>query len=140
MNFNRLYPSRLQRPGFDRYFVAVPGVAARDAHDWQPPVDVLETDDNYRVEVELPAVEAKDVQIRVEDGLLTVSGERGRPDAASERTHRTERRFGKFARRFRLPDDADSEAIRATAAHGVLTITVDKAAKARPRAIEIESH
>ena len=54
--------------------------------------------------------------------------------------NRTERRFGKFARRFRLPEDADSEAIRATAAHGVLTITVDKAAKARPRAIEIESH
>ena len=140
MNFNRLYPSRLHQPGSDRSFVAGPGVAARDAHNWQPPVDVIETDDQCRVEVELPGVEAKDVRIRVEEGLLTVSGERGRPDGASERTHRAERRFGKFARRFRLPADADSEAIRAAATHGVLTITVDKAAKARPRAIEVESH
>lgn len=86
-----------------------PGVAARDAHDWQPPVDVIETDDQCRVEVELPGVEAKDVRIRVEDGLLTVSGERGRPDGASERTLRAERRFGKFARRFRLPADATAK-------------------------------
>ena len=138
MNLNRLHP-RLRAPGLDRYFIAVPRSATGDAHAWQPPVDVLETDDHYRVDVELPAIDTKDVQIRVEDGLLTVSGERPQPDVASGRTHRTERRFGKFARRFLLPEDADSEAIRAVTAHGVLTITVDKTAKARPRAIEIES-
>ena len=125
--------------GFDRYFVAVPGIAPPDVHHWQPPVDVMEADDHYRIDVELPAVEAKDVRVQVEDGLLTVSGEREQASVASGRTRHAERRFGKFQRRFRLPEDADTDAIRAIAAHGVLAITVDKTAKSQPRAIEIES-
>ena len=139
MNFNRLHPLHAYRPAFDRYFLSGPGVAPKNVHDWQPLADVRETEDAYRMDVELPAVDPKDVRIRFDDGVLTIAGERRPGNGESDRMHRTERAFGKFARRFRLPEDADAGTIRATARHGVLTITVVKSAKARARKIEVEA-
>lgn len=118
---------------FDRMF----GVAA---NDWQPLVDIREGEDAYSVELELPAVEPGDVRIELKDGLLHVSGERAaEANGANERVRRRERRYGKFARSFRLPEDADAEAITATAKNGVVYIAIGKSAIAQARAIEVQA-
>ena len=127
---------------FDNLFRAslvLPGIRER-ASKWVPAIDVRESSDAYRVDVELPAVAPEDVDVSCKDGLLTISGERkyqGTND--DERVHRTERLFGRFARSFRLPDDADEDSIEATAAQGVITISVAKRDNARARSIEVKT-
>ena len=114
--------------------------AAPNALNWQPAADIRETKDGYRVELELPAVERKDVRIELQERTLRVSGERRFADEQEHgRLQRKERRYGKFARSFRLPADADPSAVRATAKDGVVTIDVAKSATAQPRAIEVEA-
>ena len=118
---------------------ALPGIRERTSN-WLPAIDVRESDDAYRVDVELPAVAPEDVEVSCKDGLLTVSGERKyEREKNNERVHRSERLYGRFARSFRLPNDADQDAIEATAAHGVVTISVAKRENARARSIEIKT-
>ncbi len=139
MNIMRWTPFRELDQVFDRYALPVPGRFAPNGHDWQPLVDIRETQDAYRVELELPSVDPKDVSIALKDGVLNVSGERRwAEDDTAGRVRRSERAYGKFVRSFRLPDDADADAIRAAAKDGVVTITVAKSAKAQARAIEVE--
>ncbi len=127
---------------FDNLFRAgsvVPGIRERTAN-WLPAIDVRESNDAYRVDVELPAVAPEDVEVSCKDGLLTISGERRQErENGDERVHRSERRFGRFARSFRLPDDADRDSIEATAAQGVVTISVAKRENARARSIEVKT-
>ena len=107
---------------------------------WLPAVDVRERDDAYQVEVELPAMSPEDVSITFREGVLTITGERKSADAVQNETvHRTERRFGKFTRSFRLPQDADEDAIEAKADRGVITVTVAKREQAKPRQIEVQA-
>ena len=127
---------------FDNLFRAgsvVPGIRER-ACNWLPAIDVRESNDAYRVDVELPAVAPEDVEVSCKDGLLTISGERKQEhENGDERVHRSERLFGRFARSFRLPDDADQDSIEATAAQGVVTISVAKLENARARSIEVKT-
>ena len=127
---------------FDNLFRAgsvLPGVRER-ASNWLPAIDVRESNDAYRVDVELPAVAPEDVEVSCKDGLLTISGERKHErENSDERVHRSERLFGRFARSFRLPDDADQDSIEATAAQGVVTISVAKRENARARSIEVKT-
>ena len=124
---------------FDDLFAR--GFLGESYNDWLPPVDVREFDDSYRVDVELPAMSPEDVSVTFKDGVLTVTGERRYERThESEKVHRTERRFGKFTRNFRLPEDADEEAIEASANRGVFSITVGKREKAKPREIEVKVH
>lgn len=127
---------------FDNLFRAgsiLPGVRER-ASNWLPAIDVRESNDAYRVDVELPAVAPEDVEVSCKDGLLTISGERRHEhENDDERVHRSERLFGRFARSFRLPDDADQDSIEATAAQGVVTISVAKRENARARSIEVKT-
>ena len=127
---------------FDNLFRAgsvVPGIRGR-ACNWLPAIDVRESNDAYRVDVELPAVAPEDVEVSCKDGLLTISGERKQErENGDERVHRSERLFGRFARSFRLPDDADQDSIEATAAQGVVTISVAKRENARARSIEVKT-
>lgn len=134
-----LFPfGELDRDWSRRFAVAPDGQAA-EGHDWQPLADIRETEDAYRLEVELPAVDPQGVRIVVEDGYLKVTGERRAADAETAgRMRRSERVHGKFTRSFRLPEDADADAIRATAEHGVVAITVGKIAKAQARRIAVE--
>ena len=106
--------------------------------DWKPAVDIREMDDSYCLDVELPAVDPKDVRVELHKGVLNISGER-RLAGDGDRTHLRERRFGKFWRGFHLPEDADANAIRATAKDGIVSITVGKNAEGQPRAIEVEA-
>ncbi len=107
--------------------------------DWRPAVDIRETPEAYQIEIDLPAVDPNDVDVNVSEGVLTVQGERRpRGEAEGERIHRTERRYGRFARSFVLPETADPERISAQARNGVLQLTVGKKESHRPRNIEIE--
>ena len=108
--------------------------------EWQPAVDITEAESSYRIELEIPGVPASEVAVSVKDGVLTVSGERKFETEAEGRRHRIERRYGKFSRSFRLPEDADDGAIGARARDGVLCLTVAKKEKAKPRSIEVHVH
>ena len=111
------------------------------ANNWTPPADVWETPSAYRIDLEIPAVRAEDVDVSVDDGVLIITGKRDRIalTEAEDQAHRLERRHGTFARRFRLPENADADGISAHIAEGVLALTVAKRAEARPRRIEVNA-
>jgi len=106
--------------------------------DWMPPVDIRETENEYRIEVELPAVAADDVKVTVKDGVLVVSGERRYEKETEGKVHRVERRYGRFSRSFRLPENADEGRIEAAQKDGVLTLKVSKREEVKPRSIEVK--
>lgn len=108
-----------------------------DSTHWVPAVDIWEAPDAFRIEMELPGVSGEDVDICVEDGVLTVSGERKRERGAEDRGQRYERRYGPFSRRFRLPDSVDPEQIVARVRDGVLAVSIAKRAELKPRRIEV---
>lgn len=119
---------------------AAPAAGSGDAAaEWRPVADVAGTDQEYIVKAELPAVERKDVSVTVQEGVLTIRGERRyeRRDN-SERQHRVESFYGNFARSFSLPPDADAARISAESRDGVLTVRIPKAEAAKPRAIDIQ--
>ena len=89
--------------------------------------------------LDVPAVEPKDIDVAVKEGVLTVTGERVAEAVETDsKVHRLERRAGKFARSFTLPEDADAQAIEATAKAGVLTIRIGKRAEAAPVSIAVK--
>ena len=92
---------------------------------WTPRFDITETDKAFVLRGDLPGVTQKDVEVRIDEGLLSVSGER-KPTADEERFSRRERPSGKFARRFWLPDTVDADGIKASYADGVLELTLPK--------------
>ena len=106
--------------------------------DWVPAVDVEEYVDRFEIFVDLPGVAAKDVEITLEAGVLTLTGERQaiRSKELVSR-HRRERGHGRFHRRFILPDTVDADRVKATERNGVLEISIQKQAAAQPRRIEI---
>jgi len=106
--------------------------------DWAPPVDIRETDHAYRIEVELPSIAAADVKVTVKDGVLVVTGERRLEKETEGKVHRVERRYGRFSRSFRLPENADEARIEASSKDGVLTLNVHKREQVKPRSIEIQ--
>ena len=110
----------------------------RVAFDWAPLADVSETEGEYLIKAELPEVRKEDVSVTVLDGVLTLSGERRQEKREeTEKVHRVERRYGAFARRFALPEDADEQAIRAESRDGVLRVHVPKQKVAQPQPRQI---
>jgi HSP20 family protein len=107
---------------------------------WAPALDISERKDAYLVTVELPGVEADDLQITFEDGLLTIQGERHfAHDSSEQHFHRVERRYGAFRRSITLPAHVMAEQIEATADGGVLQIVVPKMEEAKPKRIQVRS-
>jgi HSP20 family protein len=95
--------------------------------EWSPSVDISETGEEYLIRAALPAVKKEDVQVTVDDGMLTLSGERRqKEEQQDEKFHKVETYYGSFARSFALPDAVDQAAIRAESKDGVLTIHVPK--------------
>jgi HSP20 family protein len=105
---------------------------------WAPPVDVLETENELVLKADLPGVELKDIGIQIEQGTLSLRGERKFERTESEGYHRIERSYGEFVRYFSVPDTVDSENVRADYRNGVLTITLPKKEIAKPKAIKVE--
>ena len=105
---------------------------------WAPALDISERKDAYLVTVELPGVKADDLQITLEDGLLTIQGERHvANDSSEQQFHRVERRYGAFRRSITLPAQVIAEGIEATAEDGVLQIVVPKMEEATPKRIQV---
>ncbi|MBN1378809.1 MAG: Hsp20/alpha crystallin family protein [Gammaproteobacteria bacterium] len=108
--------------------------------EWSPAVDVKETDKEYVIHADVPGVEAKDIDVTLEDGVLTIRGERNwSNEQENESYKRVERAYGSFFRRFSLPDTADAESVKAKSNNGVLEIVIPKQEKALPRKITVNS-
>jgi HSP20 family protein len=123
--------------GVDDVFARMPSLLGRwprafenngqKLFDWAPSVDISETDTEYLLRAELPAVRKEDVRITFDDGTLTISGERKqKTEETKEKMHRIETLHGKFSRSFVLPDNADAANIRAESKDGVITVRVAK--------------
>lgn len=107
---------------------------------WTPPVDIYETENELVVKADLPEVNSKDVEIKIENGNLSLRGERTFTDnnGAQKGFHRIERSYGTFVRYFTLPDTVDAEKVAARFDNGVLTITLPKKEIAKPRTIQVQ--
>lgn len=127
------------RRDIDRLFDNVwDGYSTQNGMTWAPAMDVLERENEIQCTFELPGLSPDDVEITVENGVLTVSGERKyEEDKEQNGTRYTERRYGRFQRSFTLPEHVDSEQISAKFENGVLTLTLPKSAQARARRIQI---
>lgn len=109
----------------------------RQGRQWAPRVDIRETEEAFLIDVELPGLGKKDVEITVEKQVLTLSGER--TPASEEGTyHCSERLSGKFSRSFTLPQNTDRSNVKARFQNGLLTLTVPKLEEAKPRSIVIQ--
>jgi HSP20 family protein len=107
--------------------------------DWAPAVDIKETDQAFTIEAELPGLAKDDVKVTVHDGVLSIEGERKHEEESKDRKHhRIERYYGSFKRRFTLPDNVDENSVKAAFKDGLLTLTVQKAEPAQPKAIEVD--
>ena len=105
---------------------------------WSPVADIYETDNDLVLKVDLPGVDPKMVDVRIEDNVLTIRGERRfEENVAKENYQRMERLHGTFSRAFRLPVSVDADKIRADFKDGVLTVTLPKAESAKAKRIEI---
>jgi HSP20 family protein len=108
---------------------------------WSPAVDILETENELVLKADLPEMRLEDLDIQVENGTLTLRGERKFEKKDEDRGyHRIERRYGSFVRAFSLPEYADIEKVSADYKDGVLTVTVPKKELAKPRAIKVNIH
>jgi HSP20 family protein len=106
---------------------------------WAPPVDILETENEVVLKADLPDVKLEDIDVRLENGTLTLKGERKFEKAENGKGyHRIERGYGAFARVFTLPDTLDGERVRADYKNGVLTVTLPKKEVAKPKTVKVE--
>lgn len=106
-----------------------------------PSVDVCETEKDIKLKAELPGMEEGDIKLEVQDGLLTLKGERKRENKVEEKGYyREESHYGSFQRSFRLPEYADTEKIKAELKKGVLNVTIPKTEEVKPKQIEINVH
>jgi HSP20 family protein len=106
---------------------------------WSPSVDIYETENELVLKADIPDVDPKNVGIQLENGTLTVKGERKfEQEKNGNGFHRIERSYGSFVRAFSLPDTVDPEKVKADYKNGVLTITVAKKEVAKPRTINVQ--
>lgn len=105
---------------------------------WAPAVDVYETEEEMVLAAEVPGLEDKDIEIKVEDNTLSIRGERKfEKETKEENYHRIERAYGTFSRTFTLPNTVDQERIRAEHENGVLRIHLPKRSETKPRKVKI---
>jgi HSP20 family protein len=106
---------------------------------WSPPVDIYETENELVLKADVPEIDPKNVAIQMENGTLTVKGERRFEEQRNGRGfHRIERGYGSFVRAFSLPDTVDPEKVKADYKNGVLTITLPKKEVAKPKTVNVE--
>jgi HSP20 family protein len=124
---------------FDRFFE--PRWDAFEAvGEWTPKLDFSETKDAYVVKLEVPGVEQKEIGVSLQDGLLTMRGEKTREkEEKDEKFHRVERTWGAFSRMIRMPGPVDSEKTTAAFKDGVLTVTLPKTAAAKGNVIPVKA-
>jgi HSP20 family protein len=107
--------------------------------DWTPAVDIKESDNAFTIVADIPGVDAKDIEVHMENGMLTIKGEReSEKKEEKEGYKRVERSYGSFYRRFTMPDTANPDKIAAKSKNGVLEITIPKHEKVQPRKISVQ--
>ncbi len=107
---------------------------------WSPAVDIVETDAAIQVRAEVPGISRDDIDLSLENNVLTLKGERKfEKESKDENYHRIERSYGSFSRSFSVPSTVDEAGIKADYKEGVLTITLPKTQKAKPKQIAIDS-
>jgi HSP20 family protein len=115
------------------------GEEALTSSEWVPAVDIMEDDKEYAIKAELPEVRKDDVKVSVENGLLTISGERKfEKEEKNKKYHRVERAYGFFSRSFSLPDAAEANEVKAEYKDGVLHVHVPKSERAKAKRIEVK--
>ncbi|HKA15836.1 MAG TPA: Hsp20/alpha crystallin family protein [Myxococcota bacterium] len=128
---------------FDRVFDHLwnGGLAARSALSYAPRVDFSETDAEIRVAAELPGLEEKDLHVSLDDGVLTIRGERSAEVKSEDgkEVRRVETFRGKYERSLRLPAEVDADGVKAVYRNGILTITLPKVPQPQPRVIQVTS-
>ncbi len=123
---------------FNSVFDAPAGTGGGPARRWVPAMDLVETAEDFVLRADLPGLSENDVKIEVEDGVLTISGERrSEHESKSEGYHRVERAFGAFSRSLTLPKGVDPEAVEAGFDKGVLELRIPKPEERKPRRISI---
>ena len=107
---------------------------------WSPAVDIQETENAIIVKADLPEVNEKEIEIRIENGTLSLKGERKfeNEESAKGGYHRIERSYGKFARYFNVPETVEADKVQAQYKNGTLTVTLPKKEVAKPRTIKVE--
>ncbi len=120
-------------------FSPMSGETEVSTRSWAPPVDIYETEDAIVLKAELPGIDPKDVEVRVEDNTLYLKGERNyEKDVNEQNYHRIERSYGSFARGFSLPNSISAEKVKAEYKDGLLTLTMPKREEAKPKTIKID--
>jgi len=138
--FNNLMTAQRE---FDRLFkeafTPFYGEGELSTRTWAPPVDIYETENDIVLKAELPGVDSKDVEVRVEDNTLYLKGERMfEKEVKSESYHRVERSYGTFARSFSLPNSISTDKVKAEFKDGLLILTLPKREEAKPRTVKID--
>jgi HSP20 family protein len=115
------------------------GLRAGESVGWTPACDIYEDEESVTLRFDLAGVDSKDVDVRFENGVLTLKGERKlEREEKRDNYHRVELSYGTFTRSFSLPGTVDAEKIRAEAKNGILTVTLPKKAEAKPRSIQVK--
>ena len=119
-------------------FSSLTGDESLNAGSFVPPVDVYEDEHGIQLKMEVPGIDEKDIDIRLENNVLTVTGERKiEKEEKQENFHRIERRYGTFSRSFTLPNTVDNESVTASYDKGLLKIALGKRADAKPKQINV---
>jgi HSP20 family protein len=122
----------------NRHFSMTREGAANQEHAWQPAVDIREEENCYLITADVPGVNSKDIDVTLEDGVLSIKGERNTEKEVSEAGYRRrERTHGAFLRQFTLPDTVDTNSISATARDGILEVTIPKQEKPAAKKIAV---
>ena len=130
--FTRLMPSFFNRS--NRF-----GLENGAKFAWAPSADISETDAEYLIRAELPAVRKEDVKVTLDEGMITISGERKEDkETKDEKFHRVESYRGAFSRSFSMPDNIDDKGIRAESKDGVLTVHLPKTKASTPKTVEVK--
>ena len=107
--------------------------------DWSPQVDIVEDEKEYLIKADLPEMKKDEINVSVENGVLSVSGERKtEKEEKNKKFHRIERSYGRFERTFMVPEDADGANVKAEFKDGVLQVHLPKTPVAKPKAIEVK--
>ncbi len=123
---------------FNESFSPVASQESLAAGSFVPPVDVYEDEQGIRLKMEVPGIDEKDIEIQLENNLLTVRGQRKlESETKEENYHRIERRYGSFTRSFTLPNTVNPEEVKAGYSKGVLSISLGKKAEAKPKQIKV---
>lgn len=133
--------NRLMSSNFARWSGPSPEATGGNKVEWAPTADISETDTEYVIRAELPAVKKEDVQVTIDQGMITIKGERKQQkEDKNEKYHRIESFYGSFERSFLLPDNVNADAIRCDSKDGILTVHVPKTEiqKNKPKQITVQ--